>query len=312
MDGARPPYRKRGVRPSKSVVIFHTHSASPDWIARATSARTDALAQQRGWHGILWRDTRAQCNASLAGPSLSKLAPGCVHDAYVRANMNIFTTQRRTGRSDWHWLNCDAGWLVYLKREWATFEGYDYFWLAEHDLGWTGSFGEVLREFDLAPHDLMCPFLSTSPNAHAGDRVNRSIYGRHVAIAHCQQPIIRVSRRLLRVVLDELGNRGAGMFCELRLPCACAARRQWCRMLDIHADVWHHLFSPKTFSSYSHISPVLLAKRATNRSVLFHRVKTCGEISGPGCSYTSQSHTAQPAGAHAAKNRTHRYVHRYM
>ena len=290
VNAAQSPHQEPGASSTKSVVIFHTHSANPDWIARAQWARTEVLAQQRGWQAILWKDTQADCQASVAALGASRLAPGCVDDAYIKANMNLFTKKKTSsGRSEWHWLNCDAAWLVYLKREWATFEKYDYFWLAEHDLGWTGSFGNILREFDLAPYDLMCPFLSTSPNAHAGDRVNRSIYGHHIPIPHCQHPILRVSRRLLRVALDELGMKGAGMFCELRLPCACAARKRWCKMFDIHAGFWHHLFAPNIFSSYSHITPLELAQRTTNRSLLYHRVKSCDQLNARGCSRSARN-----------------------
>jgi len=275
--------------PARTVVIFHTHSASADWVERATRARMESLKEQHGWQSILWKDTAAACRVAQSLPRLSELAAGCVDDHYIRQSMDLFTGGKLkvrpfppvpVGRKNWHWLNCDAGWLTYLKREWASFEAYEFFWLIEHDLGWTGSFGAFLRAFDHKRHDLLCPNLSKKANYHQGDRVNRSLY-RGMRIVHCEQAMVRVSRRLLRTALDTLGNTGHGAFCELRLPCTCEYRKKWCTMENLRSKETSRLFAPSVFEADSLITPEELAAHPAakaNQTLMFHRVKTCREV----------------------------------
>ena len=257
--------------PKRSAVLFHTHAPTLNWMTRFLRAKMEL--KEHDVYALLWKDGYVQSRCEE--DSLAQFIAGCVTDADINETMQLYSDPPGTPRQlrrNWHWYNCDASFLTYFKLHWAHFHVYDYIWIVEHDLGWTGSLADLLGTYsDDTENDIRCPWLTTVRDMHAGQRQNKSRY-QLTGTAHCEQSLVRISRRLLQVVLDELDQDGAGLFCELRAPSACRAR-SWCKMRSLTS---RDMLARGIFARFKFPVRIFadeLAQLPQNTSQLYHRVK---------------------------------------
>ena len=219
------------------LAVFHTHKAN---VTVPNLPRIEV-------YNVFWKDDPCRREAN------------CVDDETVLGHYKRFLVKDR----NWHWINCDAGALTFLKLHQNITSNHKYVWLFEWDARWSHELHEILHAYEDDPSDLLCPYLRRNDRWFHAARRNKT---RYVHYGHCEQSVVRVSTRLLRRAFEDM--QVYGMFCEMRLPSICMLY-PWCRMRDLtyKPDYVGHPFQWPHVTNMTHV-------RSHNRSLLFHRVKT--------------------------------------
>ena len=131
------------------LAIFHGHKAN------ATVSRLPGIQV----HNVLWKDE--QCTWEQ----------NCVDDDTVLQHYRRFIVKAR----NWHWINCDAGALTFLKLHRDILHGHKHVWLFEWDARWSHDLHEILHAYDDDPSDLLCPHLRQNDRWFHASRRN-SVY----------------------------------------------------------------------------------------------------------------------------------------
>ena len=220
-------------------IFFHTHKLTPFWL-ELTGKINDSTR-------ILWKDYKCGDERYY-----------CIGDDTIRKEFRLYHVPKR----NWHWINCDAGILTFLKLNKHLITR-KYVWLFEWDVAWSNSLLDILNSYENDNSDLLCPHLRINDRWFHGNRRNLTQFKK---LGHCENSAVRISSRLLDIVLYEISKYA--MFCETRLPCTCL-NYEWCKMRDITYQrknigepfQWPHSTNSTVVKSH-------------NKSLLFHRVKT--------------------------------------
>ena len=220
-------------------IFFHTHKLTPSWLER-TGKINDSTR-------ILWKDLKCEDENYY-----------CIGDDTIHKEFRLYQVPNR----NWHWINCDAGILTFLKRN-KQLMTQKYLWFFEWDVAWSNSLLDILNSYENDNSDLLCPHLSTKNGWFHANRRNKTQFKK---IGYCENSVVRISRRLLDIVLYEISKYA--MFCEMRLPCTCL-NYNWCKMRDLTYQR-KHIGNP---FQWPHKTNSTVVKSYTN-SMLFHRVKS--------------------------------------
>ncbi len=200
-------------------------------------------------HNVLWKDD--SCNKEEK----------CIGDDEIIKNYKRFHVKNR----NWHWINCDAGILTFLKLHSDIFSHHEYIWLFEWDARWSQDLNAILDAYRNDSSDLLCPYLKKNDPWFHASRRDKKKYPKY---AHCEQSVVRVSTRLLHYAFVDMQQYA--MFCELRLASICMIQK-WCRMRDLTYKK-NVIGDPFRWPHVTNMSYV----RQQSKPLLFHRVKKNG------------------------------------
>lgn len=198
-------------------------------------------------HNVLWKDY--SCNKQK----------NCIGDDQILKNYKPFYVKDR----NWHWINCDAGILTFMKLHPELFSQHDYIWFFEWDARWSKDLNTILNAYQADSSDLLCPHLNKNDPWFHASRRDKQKYPNY---AHCEQSVVRVSTRLLKYAFVDM--KRYAMFCELRLASICLLHK-WCTMRDL---TYRNNFIGFPFR-WPHVTNMSYLQQQT-RPLLFHRVKT--------------------------------------
>ncbi len=196
-------------------------------------ATADGVSSERAWQhlrtalGALGVDAASVVDA-LDEASVDAAVPGLL---------------ARLERASWRWADrrrprwlsngCDLLGLIWYVLHAPRQPRFQWLWVVQHDVGFTGDLGAILRAAALPSDDLVCVDLTrvqTAAWAHYESRNarHRSVYAQ---ISSCLLPVVRYGRRLLDALVADL-RRDVLTYCEARAATTCAARG-WCRIRDL-------------------------------------------------------------------------------
>ena len=169
---------------------------------------------------------------------------GLRDDAHLLLNQSTRRKVSSAAIGEWAWNTCDGAYLWWFwNREQLGLPPFDWYWFLEWDTAWTGSLPRMLLTFHGVPPNRADEHgqrqaLATHPNRHdlLGHAVmnttrsyphklklNRTVFSTPVfGTAWCSQQLMRMSHRLLQLVLRFSSHSENFMFCELRSPTVCA------------------------------------------------------------------------------------------
>lgn len=198
-------------------------------------------------HNVLWKDN--SCAET----------ENCIGDDEIIQNYKRFDVKDR----NWHWINCDAGILTFLKLHHQVFSRHEYIWLFEWDARWSRDLHTIFDAYQNDYSDLLCPHLKKNDRWFHASRRDRNKYPEY---GHCEQSVVRVSRRLLKYAFEDMKHHA--IFCEMRLASTCMLHT-WCKMRDL---TYQRNFIGTPFR-WPHVTNMSHVRRHT-KPLLFHRVKS--------------------------------------
>ena len=161
------------------------------------------------------------------------------------------------GGWQWAWTQCDlhaqVGFWAYLipalergrfdteARGWQRGVFFDYLWVLDWDVAWTGDLARILKSFSSDTAD----FLSfDAPRAEKDEQhYKQQRLRNYLEDGQVRKALVvpaRYSRRMLSAV-RQLVASGRHAFCETRSPSLCAEQSSWCQhkgMVDLRPEVF--------------------------------------------------------------------------
>lgn len=163
------------------------------------------------------------------------------------------------------WLNIELH-MIAARRRWP---GHDHYWYVEHDVRYTGDWGEVFRASESSEADLIATYIEPFSQKNIG-----WCWWSH-APANCPTlhraflPLWRISRRAIDL-LDYQYQRGRHGYCEVAIPSLLAeARMDLCELSRFGMEYDHGSFTWLR-------KPGTVTVNASRQNRLFHPVRTIG------------------------------------
>ena len=154
---------------TRVAIVQHTHTlASAAFLQRARGSvlewRHEAVSMHH--HVVLWGDNAAHChNLTAAVPFADNVS--CVpsrgipsvlpalewRGAAIRDRTPLRTKGNAMGaHQQWAWKTCDGSWLWWFVA--GRVERYDFYWMLEWDVVWTGDLASLLAAFHGVAYDV--------------------------------------------------------------------------------------------------------------------------------------------------------------
>ncbi|KAJ1458476.1 hypothetical protein M885DRAFT_512938 [Pelagophyceae sp. CCMP2097] len=189
--------------------------------------------------------------------------------------------------------NADPGWsgdrgLLYAFQALHSKLKADYYWNVEHDVGWTGDLGALLRGWENSTADLICADLqNVDANWAHGVQRDTGDWLAEEDARHCLMTVSRVSARLLHQIIKVAAEPGRKAYLEMRSASECARHKRLfdnCTAVDLFStrkQATHRgaLFTytgsrlHQRYHSKQRIFGAMDAARNASRSQFFHPLK---------------------------------------
>jgi hypothetical protein len=142
-------------------------------------------------------------------------------------------------------------------RGWQRGILFDYLWILDWDVAWTGDLTRILKSFSSDTADFLsfdAPRAEKDEQHYKQQRLRNYLEDWQVRKALVVPA--RYSRRMLSAV-RQLVASGRHAFCETRSPSLCAEQSSWCQhkgMVDLRPEVFSEYHCAPAASNYSKAS----------------------------------------------------------
>lgn len=263
------------------ALLYYTHVAT-DAVKSELNALVDACASNSGF--IMFAAGCCDNRMTLSDLATDKIAV----KSYVRDDLRDLPYKSQLARVDWKTMRYSAD--LAIMRFFRDHPDFDYYWIVEYDVRFTGSWASFIADLKTSEADLLCSYVTQyhhSPDwMHWGSfSSGNELIGKE-NLVRAFFPVARLSKSLMRTI-DERCERGwAGQYEVLWTTIAKTANGKIEEIGGVgsavppirHGKYYNYMMAPNglflsTFGAWPSYSLKSSFHTSSIKNILWHPVK---------------------------------------